>query len=92
MKRKFFYVWTCEYCFSHWVAAVVVSLTGYRALYEDWRGWLAAVFLLVALANVAMTGYQIARANLRRYQALADKATEDAKYAKAMNLTPAPSI
>ena len=26
--RKFFYVFTCEYCFSHYVALVVLAATG----------------------------------------------------------------
>ena len=29
-QRKFFYLFTCEYCFSHYVAAGIVWLTGTR--------------------------------------------------------------
>ena len=39
-QRKFFYLFTCEYCFSHYVAAVVVLATEYRLLLPDWRGGL----------------------------------------------------
>lgn len=39
---KLFYVLTCEYCFSHYVAALVVGFTGYRLLLPDWRGVLIA--------------------------------------------------
>ncbi len=38
LYRKFFYVFTCEYCFSHYVALFFVLLTGYRLLLSDWRG------------------------------------------------------
>ena len=31
-QRKFFYLFTCEYCFSHYVAAATVLVTGYRLL------------------------------------------------------------
>src|SRR3954465_8440904 len=36
--RKFFYLFTCEYCFSHYVAAGAIWLTGFRLLVDDWRG------------------------------------------------------
>jgi hypothetical protein len=55
--RKLFYVFTCEYCLSHWVAFFFVFLTGYRLLLEDWRGVLIAVFALVWVANVHMSGF-----------------------------------
>ena len=40
LARKFFYLFTCEYCFSHYVAAAVVWMTGYRLLVPGlaWRG------------------------------------------------------
>src|SRR5689334_5541708 len=46
-QRKFFYLFTCEYCFSHYVAACAVLLTGYRLLMTGWRGALLAWFALV---------------------------------------------
>ena len=55
--RKGFYVLTCEYCFSHWVALIFVALTGYRLLLDDWRGYLMAFFALVAMANVYMSAF-----------------------------------
>ena len=39
VARKFFYLLTCEYCFSHWVTLGVLLLTGFRLLYDDWRGY-----------------------------------------------------
>jgi hypothetical protein len=49
--RKFFYLFTCEYCFSHWVAAAFLLITRYKLLYSDWRGYLVALFALVYVAN-----------------------------------------
>src|SRR5450432_3106886 len=55
LSRKLFYLFTCEYCFSHWVAAFFVLITRYRLLFDDWRGYLIAGFSLVWLANVYMS-------------------------------------
>ena len=46
-RRKFFYLFTCEYCFSHYVAAAILIITRYRLLFPDWRGYLVAFFTLV---------------------------------------------
>jgi hypothetical protein len=46
MSRKFFFVFTCEYCFSHDSALVALVATDFRLLLDDWRG------AVVALANV----------------------------------------
>lgn len=53
--RKAFYVFTCEYCFSHYVTAAVLAATGFRLLYDDWRGYLVSGFALVWLANHYMS-------------------------------------
>jgi hypothetical protein len=42
--RKFFYLFTCEYCFSHYVTVALLGLTGYKLLYQDWRGYVIAFF------------------------------------------------
>jgi hypothetical protein len=49
--RKFFYLFTCEYCFSHWVTIVFLAITRYKLLYDDWRGYLIALFALVYVSN-----------------------------------------
>jgi hypothetical protein len=51
LTRKFFYMLTCEYCFSHWVALATLAITGFRLVYDDWRGYLVAGFALVWVAN-----------------------------------------
>lgn len=53
-QRKFFYALTCEFCFSHYVAALWLVLTGYRLVFEGWRGYLVAWFSLVWIANLYM--------------------------------------
>lgn len=57
VRRKFFYVFTCEYCFSHYVAIVFLALSGYKLLLTDWRGYLLAFFALVWIANAYMNIY-----------------------------------
>jgi hypothetical protein len=54
-ERKFFYVLTCEYCFSHWIALGVLALTGFKLLYDDWRGYIVSGFSLVWIANHYMS-------------------------------------
>lgn len=49
--RKFFYLFTCEYCFSHWVTAAFLIITRYKLLYPDWRGYLVSLFALVYVSN-----------------------------------------
>jgi hypothetical protein len=53
-RRKFFYLFTCEYCFSHYVAAFFLILTRFHLLYADWRGYLIAWFSLVFISNLYM--------------------------------------
>jgi hypothetical protein len=53
-KRKFFYLFTCEYCFSHYVAIFFLVLTRYKLLLDDWRGYVIALFSLVWVANLYM--------------------------------------
>ncbi|MDQ2666651.1 MAG: hypothetical protein M3Z05_11645 [Gemmatimonadota bacterium] len=55
MFRKFFYVFTCEYCFSHYVTAALLVVTRYRLFFDDWRGYAIAGFSLVWIANVYMS-------------------------------------
>ena len=57
LQRKVFYVFTCEYCLSHWTALFFVLLTGFRLLLNDWRGILIAFFGVVWVANVYMSAY-----------------------------------
>jgi len=53
--RKFFYLFTCEYCFSHYAAIGMPALTGFTMVFSDWRGYLIAGFSLVWIANLYMS-------------------------------------
>jgi hypothetical protein len=56
-RRKFFYLFTCEYCFSHYVTALVLIFSRYQLLYTGWRGYVLAEFALVYTANMYMSLY-----------------------------------
>jgi hypothetical protein len=64
--RKCFYLFTCEYCFSHYVTALFLVITRYRLLYMDWRGYLIAGFALVFVANFYMGVFGKVKLEVRR--------------------------
>ncbi len=66
VERKFFYLFTCEYCFSHYVTAVFLVITRYKLLFPDWRGYLIAGFSLVWVANVYMSFFGRIRLDIRK--------------------------
>lgn len=51
-ERKFFYLFTCEYCFSHYVTAFILLITHFKLYLPDWRGYLLSGFALVWVANM----------------------------------------
>ena len=65
-QRKFFYLLTCEYCFSHYIAGAAVLMTGYRLLLADWRGAILAWLTLVWIANVYMSLFGRLRLDIKR--------------------------
>lgn len=71
--RKFFYVFTCEYCFSHYVTVIMLAITQYHLLFEDWRGYLVSGFALVFVANVYMSLFALIRTDLKKVKLEADK-------------------
>jgi len=77
LLRKFFYVWTCEYCFSHWVTIVVLFLSGYRLLIDDWRGYVFAFFALPWVANQFMSFYRRLRVDIKHEILLAEKVKKE---------------
>ena len=66
--RKFFYLFTCEYCFSHYITIVFLFLTGYKLLIDDWRGYLIAGFSLVWVANIYMSLFGFIRQDIKKEQ------------------------
>jgi hypothetical protein len=66
LERKFFYLFTCEYCFSHYVTAGFLLLTHFRLLLMDWRGYLISGFALVWIANIYMNLYGFIRQDIKK--------------------------
>ena len=66
VQRKFFYLFTCEYCFSHWVALFFLLITRFQLIYADWRGYFLALFALVWVANQYMSIFDRLRLNIKR--------------------------
>jgi hypothetical protein len=64
--RKFFYLFTCEYCFSHYIAIGILIMTNFRLLYDGWRGYLIAGFSLVWIANIYMNLYSRIRLDIKK--------------------------
>lgn len=64
--RKFFYLFTCEYCFSHYVTMLMLIITEYKLLFDDWRGYLIGGFALVWIANVYMSLYAFLRIDIKK--------------------------
>ena len=73
MTRKFFYLFTCEYCFSHYVTIAMLILTRFHLLIADWRGYILAGFALVWIANVYMSLYAMIRIDLKKERILVQK-------------------
>ncbi len=70
LQRKFFYVFTCEYCFSHWVTIGFLIMTRFKLLIlDDWRGYVIALFALVFVANVYLNLYARLRLDIQQVKA-----------------------
>ncbi|MEO6909606.1 MAG: hypothetical protein ABI158_01610 [Edaphobacter sp.] len=65
LVRKFFYLFTCEYCFSHYIAAFFLIITQFQMLYSGWRGYLVAWFALVWIANIYMSLFNRIRLDIK---------------------------
>jgi len=66
IRRKFFYMFTCEYCFSHYITIAILALTKFHLLYIDWKGYLIAGFSLVWIANIYMGLYSLIRLDIKK--------------------------
>jgi hypothetical protein len=64
LVRKFFYLFTCEYCFSHYVTIVALAITKFQLLYPGWRGYITAFFALVFVANFYLNLYARLRVDI----------------------------
>ena len=64
--RKFLYLFTCEYCFSHYVSAAAVGVSGFRLLVGGWTGAVIAWLAIVWVANVYMSLFVRLRLDIKR--------------------------
>ena len=66
LLRKLFYLFTCEYCFSHYVTLFFLIITRYHLLYNNWRGYIVAFFALVWIANIYMSLFGFLRTGMKK--------------------------
>src|SRR5436189_1834816 len=69
MERKFFYLFTCEYCFSHYITLAFLFLTHFKLLYDNWIGYVCSFFALVWVANAYMSLFGRLRVDIRSERA-----------------------
>ena len=79
LVRKFFYLFTCEYCFSHYVAAFILIISNYHLVFTDWRGYLISGFSLVWVANIYMSLFGLIRVDLKKEKMEADLKEDELK-------------
>jgi hypothetical protein len=65
LARKFFYLFTCEYCFSFYVTALFLFITSFHLLFADWRGYLVSGFSLIWVANIYMSLFLFVRTDIK---------------------------
>ncbi len=79
--RKFFYLFTCEYCFSHYVTLAFMLLTDFHLLMDDWRGYIIGGFALVWVANIYMSAFGLIRTDIKKekttIKVMEEKTTEE---------------
>ena len=63
--RKFFYLFTCEYCFSHYISLFFVWITNFKLLMDNKIGYLIAVFAVVWVANIYMSLFALMRQKIK---------------------------
>ena len=86
-QRKFFYLFTCEYCFSFYVTALLLLITRFQMLYPGWRGYLVSEFALMWLANVYMSGFNRLRLEIKRDHVEIDAAKQEVETRKPLPIT-----
>ena len=64
LQRKFFYLFTCEYCFSHYVTIAFLVGSHYHLMFLDWRGYVVGFFALVFVANIYLNLYSRLRVEI----------------------------
>jgi len=75
--RKFFYMLTCEYCFSHYVTILLLLITKYYLLFPDWRGYIIAGFSIVWIANFYMSLFYLLRQSIKKEKVTIEEIQKD---------------
>ncbi|HEV7702232.1 MAG TPA: hypothetical protein VGO63_02200 [Candidatus Paceibacterota bacterium] len=75
--RKFFYLFTCEYCFSHYVTIALLFITRYTLFIPDWRGYILAFFSIVFIANVYMSLFAKIRIDIKKERTEVEQMEQD---------------
>ena len=57
LGRKLFFALTCEFCFSHYVAAALLVVTRFQLIYTGLLGYVVAWLSIVWIANVYMGAF-----------------------------------
>jgi hypothetical protein len=78
-RQKFFYLFTCEYCVSHYVTALFLVMTRYKLLFPDWRGYLISLFSMVWVANQYISIYDRLRLDIKHEHISINAQQENAK-------------
>lgn len=86
LKRKFFYLFTCEYCFSHYVTLGMLMLTGFRMLFDDWRGYIISGFAIVWIANMYMAIFSLIRFGIKKQKLETDVKEQEVKQGKITSI------
>ncbi|MEQ1353239.1 MAG: hypothetical protein ABLT11_04425 [Candidatus Acidiferrum sp.] len=81
-ERKFFYLFTCEFCFSHYVAVIFLIITRFKLLMPGWRGYLIAGFALVWMSNLYMSIFARLRLDIKRERVEISAVEQDAQQPK----------
>jgi hypothetical protein len=66
IMRKFFFLFVCEYCFSHYITIGILFLTHFHLLYNNWKGYIIAGFSLVWIANIYMSLFNFIRIDIKK--------------------------
>jgi hypothetical protein len=82
IERKFFYLFTCEFCFSHYISAIFIWISGYKLLFDGWRGYMIAWFALVWMANQYMSIFGRLRLDIRKERIEIEGKQEEVKAIK----------
>jgi hypothetical protein len=77
LLRKFFYILTCEYCFSHYVTIAILIITKFYLLFADWRGYLIAGFSIVWIANIYMSLFLLLRQGIKKEKVIIEEIQQE---------------